>query len=65
MLIFVMLLKIDLFFINFLAIEGCIVTQPGRSNQNLNAGLYYFHVCITIIIVFLQLLVWHSVSKFL
>ncbi|CAB4482385.1 hypothetical protein RhiirA5_411615 [Rhizophagus irregularis] len=63
MLIFVMLLKIDLFFMNYLAIEGCIVTRPGRSNQNLSEGLYYFHVCITIIIVFLQLLVWHSLRK--
>ncbi|RIA87006.1 hypothetical protein C1645_828399 [Glomus cerebriforme] len=63
MLIFVMLLKIDLFFMNFLAIEGCIVAHPGRLNQNLNEGLYYFHVCITIIIVFLQLLVWRSLRK--
>ncbi|CAB4412649.1 unnamed protein product [Rhizophagus irregularis] len=55
--------EIDLFFMNYLAIEGCIVTRPGRSNQNLSEGLYYFHVCITIIIVFLQLLVWHSLRK--
>uniref|UniRef100_A0A1D1XPF9 UPF0658 Golgi apparatus membrane protein C23H3.04 n=1 Tax=Anthurium amnicola TaxID=1678845 RepID=A0A1D1XPF9_9ARAE len=60
MLIFVMLLKIDLFFMNFLAIEGCIVTQPGSLNQGPNVGLYYFHICITILIVFLQLLVWRS-----
>lgn len=65
LLIFVMLLKIDLFFMNFLAIEGCIVARPGRSvlSNDLNPGFYYFHVFITILIVFLQLLVWHSLRK--
>ncbi|CAI2185671.1 15644_t:CDS:2, partial [Funneliformis geosporum] len=60
MLIFVMFLKIDLFFMSYVAIEACTVAAPNRLTD---MGLYYFHVCITIIIVLLQILAYRSLRS--
>ncbi|CAG8673716.1 12786_t:CDS:2, partial [Funneliformis caledonium] len=60
MLIFVMFLKIDLFFMSYLAIEACTVSPPNRLTDS---RLFYFHVCITIIIVLSQILAYRSLRS--
>ena len=71
MLIFVMLLKLNLFFVLLLSIEVFFafsedkgISAPGNIDFTfkLPKGLYYFHLVITIMIFFLELVAYRSVS---
>jgi hypothetical protein len=72
MLIFVMLLKLDLFFVLLVSIEvffafsrdNEIVEKISQFTFTLPKRLYYFHLAITIMIFFLEILAYRSVSYF-
>lgn len=64
MLIFVMLLKLDLFFMIVMSIEACTVfetTVPGP--RHLSLPLYIIHATITGLIFLLQVLAYYSLNK--
>ncbi|CAG8690847.1 18637_t:CDS:2 [Gigaspora rosea] len=68
MLIFVLLLKIDLFFVLLTGIEAIATlhheTEPRLPNDSisLTKGLFYFHVVVTIMFLFLEVLAYSSSS---
>ena len=68
MLIFVMLLKLDLFFVLLLSIEVFFAFSEEKVGKieftfTLPKRLYYFHLVVTIMILFLELLAYRSVSS--
>jgi hypothetical protein len=69
MLVFVMLLKLDLFFVLLVSIE--VFFAFSQDNEDIASigftfkipkRLYYFHMVITIMIFFLELLAYRAVS---
>ncbi|RIB18043.1 hypothetical protein C2G38_2185742 [Gigaspora rosea] len=69
MLIFVLLLKIDLFFVLLTGIEAIATlhheTEPRLPNDSisLTKGLFYFHVVVTIMFLFLEVLAYSSLRR--
>ncbi|RIB05429.1 hypothetical protein C2G38_596441 [Gigaspora rosea] len=70
--IFVMLLKLDLFFIQLLCLEGCTVylVNIGRNRPTTPDHMRYipkpvflFHICVTVLVGFTQLLAYRSLRK--
>ncbi len=68
-LIFVMLLKLDLFFVFLLSIEVFLIFSEDKDKRQFTFTLpkkvYYFHMGVTILIFFLEILAYRSVSVFI
>lgn len=70
MLLFVMLLKLDLFFVLLVSIEVFFAFSEDKGigkiqfTFTLSRNLYYFHLGVTIMIFFLEVLAYRSVSSF-
>jgi hypothetical protein len=68
MLLFVMLLKLDLFFVLLVSIEVFFAFSEDKGigkiqfTFTLSRNLYYFHLGVTIMIFFLEVLAYRSVS---
>ncbi|CAG8525364.1 5915_t:CDS:2 [Ambispora gerdemannii] len=65
MLIFVMLLKLDIFFMLAFSILALVVLNINSETKirRLNSGAFYFHLGLTILIVIMQFLAYISVEK--
>jgi len=69
MLIFVMLLKLDLFFVLLVSIEVFFAFSEDKGigkiqfTFTLPKNIYYFHLAVTIMIFFLELLAYRSLQK--
>ncbi|CAG8628536.1 25468_t:CDS:2 [Gigaspora margarita] len=69
MLIFVLLLKIDLFFVLLTGIEAIATlhhdNDPKEQNDSisLSKGLFYFHVVVTIMFLFLEVLAYSALRR--
>ncbi|CAG8619958.1 16808_t:CDS:2 [Dentiscutata erythropus] len=69
MLIFVLLLKIDLFFVLLTGVEAIATLHYDKdpkkqdASLSLSKGLFYFHLVITIMILFLEVLAYSSLRR--